>query len=63
MTFIFTLPFSEPAKLFQRLTVRYVNYFFYKYHNANLGPLLQTRKCCVQSSSSVIYVYIYSVFN
>ena len=27
----------------------------YKYHNTNLGPLLQTCKCRVQSSSTVIY--------
>ena len=57
MIFIFTLPFSEPAKLFQRLTVRYVN-ILYKYYNANLGPLLQTCKCRVQSSSTVIYAFI-----
>ena len=59
MTFIFTLPFSEPAKLFQRLTVRYANIILYKYHNAILGPLLQTCKFRVQSSSTVIYGWCY----
>ena len=31
------------------------NISLYKYHNAILGPLLQTCKCRVQSSSTVIY--------
>ena len=30
----------------------------YIYHNAILGPLLQTCKCRVQSSSTVIYVWV-----
>ena len=39
----------------------------YKYHNANLGPLLQICKCRVQSSSTVIYAghndqYLRTVF-
>ena len=62
MTFICTLPFSEPAELFRRLTVRYVNYILYKYHYANLGPLLQTCKCRVQSSSTVIYAPTDNIF-
>ena len=57
MTFIFTLLFSEPAKLFQRLEG--MSIILYKYHYANLGPLLQTFKCRVQSSSTVIYVSMY----
>ena len=31
----------------------------YKYHNAILGPLLQTCKCRVQSTSTVIYGLIF----
>ena len=54
MTFIFTLPFLNQQN-FSKETQSGMSIIFYKYHNANLGPLLQTCKCRVQSSSTVIY--------
>ena len=40
---------------FSKDTQSGMSIILYKYHNANLGPLLQTCKCRVQSSSNVIY--------
>ena len=40
---------------FSKDTQSGMSFILCKYHNANLGPLLQTCKCRVQSSSTVIY--------
>ena len=54
------LYFFMNLQKFSKNSLSGISIILYQYHNANLGPfILQTCKCRVQSSSTVIYERIY----